>query len=224
MPFPNWIGKKKYWTKDLVLKRLKKIGRTLEGPLPNWNEYQDLKTGKLDWPPPKIITGYFGSMQRGWLAAGFNSTRVKLFNVKWLPWEDEYLLEHAGRDTLQKIAEHLYRSYPAVRARIGKTHNTHARANQGYYSAAELAREYNCSCHRIRTALQEGKIKGRFDRKLHRWEIDIADVWSSAAALMILKRPKRTWKTKPTDLGDYYRRYGLKRIMVNGKLTTVPSV
>lgn len=202
---------------------LRAIGKKLPGPLPAWDRYQEMKSGRLHWPPAQRITEYFGCMARAWLEAGFDSDRVILFNVAWLPGEDEYLLQHAGTMTLKEIAKHLHRHYQAVRARLEKNHNMTARGAQGYWSAAELAKEYNCSCHRIREALRCGKIKGRFDHKRNRWEIDIADVWASASALMILHRPKGTHKNVPTDLGDYYRRHGLKRIMLNGKLTCVPA-
>ena len=129
------------------------------------------------------------------------------------------MLEYAGKHLLEEIARHLGRTYPAVRARLNKWHKIQSRHNQGYLSAAELAKEYNCSCHRIRDALKAGKIKGRFDKRRNRWDIDLADL--TPEALLILTAPKRTHNNCETDLGDYYRRYRLGRRQINGEVRVV---
>ncbi|MFH0809047.1 MAG: hypothetical protein V2A77_01035, partial [Pseudomonadota bacterium] len=71
----------------------------------------------------------------------------------------------------------------------------------------------------VREALAAGRIKGKFDKTRNRWQVDLADL--TPAAQQILTAPKDTWKTHPSDLGDYYRRHGLRRTMVNGRLETV---
>ncbi|MDD5701385.1 MAG: hypothetical protein PHU23_04965 [Dehalococcoidales bacterium] len=219
MPFPNFQGRKRLWTRENVIEALSAAAREIQGPLPCFDrDYNAFKKDRLDWPTSHRILEYFHSMGRAWLAAGVDPARVSLRNVNWLPEEDEYLLEHAGAKTLDDIAKHLRRSYSAIRARLNKNHNTASRHNQGYLSAADLAKEYNCSYHRIRTALREGKIKGRFDKKRNRWQIDMAKVMSSTAAQMILHRPKRTHKSSPTDVGNYCRRHGLRRTLREGKM------
>lgn len=223
MPFPNHIGKNRYWSKERVTAALAEAIKELRGPLPCYDsDYNHIKEGRLDWPPSRRVLEYYHSMGRAWLAAGANAQRIKLSNVDWAPEEDEFLLDYAGSMTLNDIAQRLRRSYSAVRARLNKTYGIQSRHNQGYMSAAELAREYNCSCHRIRTALREGRIKGRFDRRRNRWEIDLIKILHSPVAQTILNEPKRTHKTCPTDVGDYCRRYGLKRTLLNGKMVYIP--
>lgn len=216
----------RYWTKERVTEELAKAMKQIHGPLPCLDaEYNRYKKGEYAWPTSRRILEYFHSMARGWLAAGANPRRISLHNVPWNEEEDAYLLDKAGIETLQEIAEHLHRSYQACRARLGsKGNGVKARNNQGYLSAAELAREYNCSCHRIRQALKDKKIKGVFDRRRNTWKIDPMDIMTSVTAQEILTQPKRTWKTHPTDIGDYYRRHGLKRILVDGKLVRTPVI
>jgi hypothetical protein len=220
MPFPNWIGKKRLWTREKVLAALSAAAREIKGPLPCSDQaWNDLKRGRLDWPPAVRILGYFHGMARGWQAAGVPIKRISMKNLIWLPEEDAYLLDKAGMLTLKRIAAKLGRSYSAVRTRLNKNYGIASRHNQGYVSAAELSKEYNCPCHRIRLALTEGKIKGHYDQLRNRWQIDLNDLTPEAKE--ILTRPKRTHKTCPTDLGDYYSRHGLKRTIIDDRLVVV---
>jgi hypothetical protein len=52
-----------------------------------------------------------------------------------------------------------------------------------------------------------------------RWEIDIHSITDEMK--QFLMDPKKTPKTEPQDLGDYEKRYNLKRIKVKGKMTQV---
>lgn len=224
MTYPNNHGNHRYWTEERVLAALIKAAGQIHGQLPCVDaEYNRYKKGEYDWPSSLRILEYFHSMARAWLAAGADPRRISLNNIEWIAEEDAYLLDNAGRLLLRDIAVDLHRSYQACRSRL-KGHGIKARNNQGYLSAAELAREYNCSCHRIRLALKNKKIKGKFDRRRNSWKIDPMDIMTSIAAQEILNRPKKTWKSTPPDRGDYYRRYGLKRILVEGKLVRVPVV
>lgn len=221
MPFPNWIGKKRFWTKERVIAGLVAAAGEIDGPLPCLDaSYSRIKKGHLDWPVAARVLDYFGAMSRGWVAAGEPMARVSFHNVPWTEEERAYLLEYAGNDTLKQIAEKLYRSYGAVRGQL-RIIKIASRHNQGYLSAAELAKEYNCSCHRIRRALAEGKIKGCYDRLRNRWQVDLNDL--NPEAKEILTRPKRTHKTWPTDLGDYYSRYGLCRRVIDGQVVVVAA-
>lgn len=221
MPFPNWIGKKRLWTKERVIAGLVIAAGEIEGPLPCLDlSYSRIKKGHLDWPPATRVLEYFGAISRAWLVAGEPMTRISLHNVPWTEEEKTYLLEYAGNHTLKRIAQKLERSYGAVRGQL-RIKRIASRHNQGYLSAAELAKEYNCSCHRIRQALAEGKIQGRYDRLRNRWQIDLNDLTPEAKE--ILTRPKRTHKTCPTDLGDYYIRHGLRRHVINGRVMAVAA-
>ena len=222
MPFPNWIGKRRFWTRERVIAGLVVAAREIEGPLPCLDaSYSRRKKGHLDWPVAPRVLGYFGAMARGWLAAGEPMSRVSLHNVPWTEEEKAYLLEYAGNHTLKRIARKLSRSYGAVRGQL-RIKKIVSRHNQGYFSAADLAKEYNCSYHRIRLALAAGKIKGCYDRSRNRWQIDLSELTPEAKE--ILARPKRTYKTCPSDLGDYYTRYGLCRRVINGRVMAVAAV
>ena len=220
MPFPNFIGShRRFWVKERVLSALQQAAAEIEGPLPCLDSaYNRIKKGRLDWPTSHQILEYFGAMSRGWLAAGAGKNRITLHNVPWIQEEDSYLLEYAGIKTLAAIGEHLGRSYGAVRGRL-RHFKVRSRENQGFLSAAELSKEYRCPYHRVRTALQEGIIPGRYDRVRNRWEVDKARLTPAAKAL--LTAPKlRSYKNSPTDLGDYYSRYGIIRKLVDSKLVT----
>ena len=222
MPFPNFHGRKRWWTRDRVLIALAQAMDEIQGPLPcvdrNWSH---MKKGRLDWPTSSKVLEYFGSMARAWLAAGAPRERVTLRNLDWLSQEDEYLLEHAGIKTLRDIARDLLRSYQSVRCRLAKNLGITARANQGFLSAAELAREYQCPYHRVRCALRAGPIKGHFDKVRNRWQVDLKELTAEGEA--ILKTPKlHSYKRTPPDLGNYYERYGLKRTVIEGIVTVVP--
>jgi hypothetical protein len=220
VPFPNCIGNKRFWTRERVLEGLRLAATQIEEPLPCSDRlYARLKNGHLDWPNATRIYFYFNSIGRAWLAAGVPRTRVTLFNVPWLPEETGYLLDMAGILTLKAIAKHLCRSPGACKRQLHKYGIT-ARANQGYLSAAEVSKLYGCSYHRVCQLLAAGTIKGRYDRRRNRWQIDPINI--TPAAEVLLMEPKKTHKSTPPDLGDYYQRHGLRRTMVDGRLVTVP--
>jgi hypothetical protein len=182
-------------------------------------DYYRLKAGKLHWPPASRIWEFYHSLSRAWLAAGAAPGRITLRFCKWTRGEDDYLLNHAGRDTLADIADHLGRSYSATRSRLNKEFKITARSNQGLFTAAELALEFNCPYHRVRDALVGGKIKGRFDTIRNRWQVRLDDL--TPANIDLLSTPKDTHKKNRTDCGDYYKRYGIHRHRVNGKIQRI---
>ena len=204
-------GNHRYWTRARVLRALRAAAVELKGPLPcsdhAWNV---LKRGRMDWPTSHRILEYFGSMARAWLAVDAARRRVSLHNVAWTADEDAYLLEWAGQRTLRSIAKVLGRSYQSVRVRIGsKGFGITARANQGFLSAAEIAREYQAPYHRVRGLIAAGTIKGRWDRRRNRWQVDPSNL--TPEVVLLLSVPKRSYKSCPPDVGDYYQRYGIRR-------------
>lgn len=214
-PRPHWghspYGNHRYWTRQRVLTALQIAAAEIECPLPcsdrRWNV---IKRGRSDWPPATRVLDYFGAMARAWLAAGADRMRITLHNIGWTAEEDAYLLEHAGFDTLKSIAAALGRTYQAVRVRIGsKGFGITARANQGFLSAAEIAREYRAPYHRVRELLSAGTIRGWYDKRRNAWRVDPARLTKTIVSL--LTAPKRTYKSCPPDVGDYYRRYGIRR-------------
>jgi len=220
--YPNFVGNKRVWTRERVLAALIQAAAEIRGPLPTSDDiWNSLKKGRYDWPSSTRIYEFFHSFPVAWHAAGAPKHRIFKKGAKWTEPEDNYLLDHAGSKTLEKIARYLGRSYSSARYRLNRWYGIQSRHNQGFLSAAELAREYNCSCHRIRTALGAGKIIGIFDKKRNRWQIDLADL--TPKALIILTAPKRTHKSWETDVGNYYQRYGLRRRNINGKVMVVAN-
>lgn len=218
MPFPNFIGShKRYWTRERVIFALGQAAAEIKGPLPCCDAtYNKIKKGRLDWPTSTRVLEYFGSMARGWLAAGAGMKRISLHNVKWSKEEDRYLLDKAGKKTLAQIGKDLGRSPDSVKTRLNKHFRIKARGNNGYFSAAEISQLYNCPYHRVRDGLAQGIIKGKFDCQRNRWLVD--PVQLTPAAKGFLQAPRATWKTGAPDLGDYERRYGLRRTRVNGRV------
>ena len=225
MAFQNNHGAKRYWTKDRVITALQAAAKEIQGPLPcRDSKYNAIKKGRYDWPSATRVLEYFHSMANAWLAAGASEERITKNNIDWTADEETYLLDHAGTMTLKQIARKLHRTRNAVRVHLGsKGLGCTARGNNGYLSAAELAQEYNCSCHRIRQALQDGLIPGKYDKVRNRWQIDPFDILTSEKAQEILRRPKRTHKNQPTDTGNYYQRYRIKRVIINGKMLRIKN-
>jgi hypothetical protein len=222
MGFPNCIGAKVFWTQERVLAGLKSAADEIDGPLPcSDNAYYKIKSGRYDWPTCPRIYEYFGTMPRAWIAAGAAPERVTFKNQDWDDGDKLYILENAGLDTLSAIGKHIGRSYGSVRRRLYEMNIT-ARGNQGWFSAAEVAKEYECSYHRVREMLAAGILKGEYDSVRNRWQVDVSKITPDVDAL--LRAPKKTHKTSPTDQGDYYQRYGIRRTMIDGKLVRVEGV
>lgn len=192
--------------------------KVIKGALPSSDRaYYQLKRGHLEWPPASRIYEFFGTMVRGWKAAGANKRRLKVGATRWSPAEHEYLLKRAGIDTLAQIAAHLGRSYQATRVQIGsKGWGMTARGAQGDFSAAEIAQEFGCSYHRVRRLLIDERIPGRYDRVRNRWRVFPDKLTAEQRAL--LDAPKRTHKSRPTDLGDWASRNHLYRKTLGGKV------
>ena len=210
MPFPNYIGKRRFWTRERVIAALAAAAQEIKGPLPCLDaNYNRLKKGRLDWPTSHRILEYFGAMARAWVAVGTPMRRVSMRNLDWTPEEKEFLLNHAGKMQLKNIAKKLGRSYPAVRKEL-QAFNIRARDNEGYLSAAQMAKELPCSCDRLRRLLNDGLVpRARFDKIRNRWKIDPIVITPELRAK--LTAPRRTHKTWPLDVGDYYARYGITR-------------
>ncbi len=212
MTFPNCIGNKPYWTRERTIAGLRSAATELPHPLTcSSDNYAVLKKGRYDWPSAAVVLKYFKSMASGWIAAGIDRDEVTLNNIDWTAEEEHFVLQHAGEWTLQQIARKLRRSYGAVRRRLNEL-GIRARDNEGFMSAAQLSQEYGCPYHRIRAALETGSLPGTYDRVRNRWKIDLAELTPEHEAL--LRAPKDTWKTRQTDVGDYYARYGIHRSAV----------
>jgi hypothetical protein len=61
----------------------------------------------------------------------------------------------------------------------------------------------------VRELAAAGILRSTYDPCRNRWKIRLP---ISKKAQRLLLAPKQTHKTHPTDLGDYYQRYGIRRI------------
>jgi hypothetical protein len=210
MKFPSgYVWHQKYWTRERVIAALKRAAVEIPGDLPcSDDEWNVIKKGRLDWPPAARIYEYFGSMPRGWIAAGVKKNRISMLTQAWDDDEISYLLDFAGIQKLEDIGKKLNRNYGAVRGQLRKI-GIKARDNQGFLSAAQVAKEYTTSYSRVRKLLVDGTIPAQFDALRNRWEVDGIELGKYKD---ILTAPRRTHKTHPVDVGDYYQRYGIKRI------------
>lgn len=146
-------------------------------------------------------------MARAWLAVGASSLRVSMHNIDWTEDEDDVLLENAGRISLISIARRLNRSYGSVRARLNRTHGKKARDVQCYYSARQLAAKYSAPLSRVFRLIETGVLPAK--KRLGRWQVDLRDAEKIRA---VLSAPKtHSYQGSPPDVGDYERRYGIRR-------------
>lgn len=215
----NYLGKRRYWTRERVEAGLRLALKQIRGPLPcGEDRYNRLKKGRHDWPCTKRVYEFYGCLGRAWLAIGAARRRVDLSNQDWLPEEDSYLQDFAGSLTLEQIGKDLCRSYASVRARLNRVLGITAKGNQGFWSAAELAKHYDCSLHRVCDLLRKGYIQGRYDKVRHRWQVDPAAINPSMEKM--LKHPPGTHKAWVKDKGDYRIRAGIRRVRGKQYFTT----
>lgn len=211
---------KRYWTQDRVLEGLKEAMAEIRGKLPcDDKSYNRIKAYRYHWPPIGRILEYYHSVARAWLAAGAPKHKVSLRNIKWTKQEDNFLLENAGTLRLKDIATRLCRSYSATRSRLNRYYGLKAKENQGFVSAASLSKIYKCPYSRICKYLNSGVIEGVYDPVRHSWRIDLINI--TPEVIRMLNEPKATHKSGPADHGDYEKRHGLSRQIVDGKVKRV---
>ena len=213
-PYGSGPGKT-FWSQERVVEGLQDFAARNRGQLPTSDHvYNELKKGHGDWPTAQKVLEYFGSMANAWAAAGISKKRFNRGWNEWTPEEEEYLLEHAGNKTLRLIGAHLGRSWAACKRRLYELGAGRARDVSGYLSAMQVAKEYNAPLSRVKKLIATGELPARKVQGGHYWRIDFEDITPEIQAL--LTKTKGTHKSTPPDLGDYERRYGLRRLRVNG--------
>lgn len=222
---PAWgkrpYGAKLYWTKERTLAGLQDFARRNRGPLPTSDHiYSDIKKGHAEWPTAGTVLHYFGSMARAWAAAGVSRQRYHLSWTAWTEEEDEYLLEHAGEETLKVIAAHLGRTWSACKRRLYDLRAGRARDVPGWLSAAQVAKEYGAPLSRVIHLIESGTLPAFKVRGGHYWRVNPIDADHIRDLLSAPK--KRSYKGIPPDIGDYERRYGLRRQRIDGRVVRVP--
>lgn len=223
---PGWgkgkPGGGKYWTPERVEEGLRDFASRHKGPLPPSDHvYSGLKKGHMEWPTATAVLEQFGTMADAWAGIGASKSR---FNRGWVPWtqeDDDYLLDWAGSQTLKIIAKRLGRSWPACKRRLYDLGAGRARDVAGYLSAMQVAKEYNCPLSRVKKLIASGELPAHRVQGGHYWRIDPEDCEKLRA---VLSAPKtRSYRTTPPSHGDYDRRYGLRRVRVNGRIVRVAS-
>lgn len=213
-------GRQAYWTLARVQDGLRDFASKHKGPLPTSDHgYNDLKKGHMEWPTAQRVLALFGTMADAWTAIGQPRSRV---SRQWVPWtqeDDDYLLEHAGEQTLKIIGKHLGRSWGACKRRLYDLKAGRARDVSGYLSAAQVAQEYNCPVKRVQDLIARKELRAFKVSGGHYWRIDPADLPAVEAKL---RAPKRTQKSRPTDTGAWRKANGIRRIRFpDGKVRQV---
>lgn len=216
---PGWgkrpYGQRLYWTRERTIEGLRAFARSNRGRLPTADAaYNVIKKGHTEWPTGQKVLEYFRSMANAWAAAGVSKSR---YNRGWNEWsedDDAYLLEHAGEETLKLIAAHLGRTWPACKRRLYDLKAGRARDVPGWMSAMQVAKEYNCPLARVIRLIETGKLPAFKVKGGHYWRINPID---AEHIRELLRAPKtHSYKNSPPDIGNYEKRYGLRRVQVNG--------
>lgn len=222
---PHWgrspYGAEAYWTQARTLGGLRDFVARNKGILPSSSDaYSVMKRGHMEWPPAGRIFDHYDSMADAWAAAGASPRRYRRLWVDWTQDDDDLLLGMAGTMTLDLIAKRLGRSAGACKRRLYDLGAGRARDMSGHYSAAQVAELYGCPLARGNSLIKHGLLKAHKITGGHYWRIDPGDI--DARVENILRAPKRTHTTVPSDTGNYERRYGLRRKTVNGRQVRVP--
>ena len=211
-----------YWTRERTVAGLQDFARRNRGQLPTSDHtYNDLKVGHMEWPTSLSVLTYFGSMARAWIAAGINKKRFTMGYAEWSAEDDEWLLEHAGEQTLKIIGAHLGRSWSACKRRLYDLKAGRARDVPGYLSAMQVAKEYNAPLSRVQRMIATGELPAFKVQGGHYWRVNPIDITRELERK--LRAPKKgPYKNSgPPDVGDYYRRHGIRRLLVGGVVTRV---
>lgn len=214
-------GRRLYWTEERVREALTAFARQHRGQLPNSDhEYSRMKKGHSEWPTASRVLDLFGTMANAWEAIGERRARV---TRRWNPWtqeDDDYLLEHAGEQTLKVIAKHLGRSWSACRRRLYDLGAGRARDVSGHLSAMQVASLYGCPLARVEKLIRAGVLPAKKVNGGHYWRIDPEDCERVKKYLAAPK--KHSYQGTAADVGDYDKRYGLMRVRREGKVVRVP--
>lgn len=210
-----------FWTEQRVLAGLRDFMASNPGRLPNSDhEYSRLKKGHMEWPTAEKVLHFWGTMANAWAAAGAPKSR---YTRKWNEWtqaEDDYLLEHAGEQTLKVIARAMGRTWGACERRLYDLGAGPARNVSGYMSILQVAAHYNCPITRVQRLVKSGGLPARRVTGGTYWRIAPEDCERIKDKLTA---PKRTHSTTPPASIEHRKRLGYRRtVTVEGRVVTVP--
>lgn len=132
---------------------------------------------------------------------------IGLPGKRWTVAEDEALLASVGMGKERSVVI-LHRSLRACRERLRELGEGAMCEQDGMLSARQVAVLYGCPRSRVWRLIESGMLdahKGVGGR----WRIDPMDAERMGAEL---SAPKRTWVGTAPDVGDYWERYGLRRV------------
>ena len=209
-------GRMVYWTEERVLAGLRDFAAAHKVLPTSDHEYSRLKKGHPEWPTGVRVMEFHGSMADAWAAVGRKVSRLW---VSWTRADDDYLLEHAGEQTLKVIGKHLRRSWAACKRRLYDLGAGRARDVSGHLSAMQVAAIYDCPLARVKRLIAAGTLPAKRVQGGHYWRIEPEDCERIKAVLTA--RKTGPYRTSPPSHGDHDRRYGLKRVRVDGKVVRV---
>lgn len=212
-------------TREQVVDALRSYARRHPGPLPRMSDtYNTVKKGDPTIPPSARILDHFDCMAHAWIeGAGVHRSRVGTYGCPWTREEETFLTEHAGNMTLKDIGARLNRSWPACKRRLYDMGVGRARDQQGFMSAAQVAKEYDAPYHRVAALIANGTLKAHHPAgKRNIWAIDPTDAMAIADQLRALKQTHKTENGYRTDHGDYRSHYGISRTR-DGAVERIPT-
>lgn len=214
-------GRTRFWTRERTLDGLRDFARRNRGPLPSSDhDYSVLKKGHLEWPTATRVLEYFGTMADAWAAAGASKSRYQRGWVEWSQADDDLLLDLAGEMTLKVIAKRLGRSWSACKRRLYDLGAGRSRDVSGHLSMMQVAKEYGCPLSRVKKLVRDGVLPAKRIQGGHYWRILPEDC---ERVKHLLAAPKRSHTSTPPSFGDYDRRYGLRRRVIDGRVMRVPA-
>lgn len=210
-----------FWTEARVIAGMQDFIAHHRGPLPNSDhDYSRMKKGHLEWPTAEKLLHLWGSMAGAWEAAGAPKSR---YTRKWNEWtqeEDDYLLEHAGEQTLKVVARALGRTWSACKRRLYDLGAGPARNVSGYMSILQVAAHYNCPITRVKRLVDRGDLPAKRVVGGNYWRIAPEDCEHIKDRLTA---PKRTHSTTPPASVEHRKRLGYRRsVSANGRVVDIP--
>lgn len=169
---PN--GWHRYWTQERTLEGLRAMLADISergvAPPTSVAAYKELKRGHPEYPPPRHVTGYWGTLAGAWAAVGIKVT------PGFAPWSDADVRKlrkavQRGK-TVAQIAKQLGRTEAGVRNRL---HVLGIDAEAGDITAVEVARRFDAPLTRVTAAIERGLLPARRPKGSRGYRIAPAD-------------------------------------------------
>lgn len=169
---PN--GWHRYWTQERTLEGLRvmlaDITERGEAAPTSVAAYKVLKRGHPEYPPPRHVTGYWGSLAGAWRAVG---VKVSPGFVAWSEADVRKLRKAVERGkTVAQIAKQLGRTEAAIRNRL---HILGIDPVGDDVTAADVARYFAIPLTRVSAAIAAGTLPARRPKGSRGYRIALKD-------------------------------------------------